>query len=78
MDGTRAVGEATVVVEGGTGPGDLNGDGVVNIEDLVLVTGHFGQTSNDPAWDPQANANGDGLVNITDLMIVTTNFGRVY
>jgi uncharacterized repeat protein (TIGR02543 family) len=74
MDGDRTV-TATFKANG---PGDLNGDGVVNIDDLTLVTSHFGQTSADPGWDPLADANGDGLVNIDDLTAVISNYGRSY
>jgi hypothetical protein len=56
-------------------PGDLNGDEVVNIDDLVLVTGHFGLSSRDAGWDPRADANGDGVVSIEDLVEVTGNYG---
>ena len=43
---------------------DLNGDGQVNILDLVLVAQNFGQAH------PQADLNGDGTVNIFDLITV--------
>ena len=38
---------------------DVNGDGVVNIQDLVLVSGQFGKTG-----EHVADVNGDGVVNI--------------
>ena len=43
-------------------PADLNGDGVVNIQDLVIVASALGKTEPD--------LNGDGVVNIQDLVIV--------
>ena len=56
--------------------GDLNGDGVVNITDLMLVSANFGKTTGDPDLDGRADANSDGAVNNTDLMIVIANFAR--
>ena len=47
---------------------DLNGDGKVNIQDLVIVASHFG-TSNSIA-----DVNGDGTVNILDLVAVANAF----
>ena len=44
---------------------DVNGDGVVNIQDLVLVASSFGQTGQN-----SADVNTDGVVNIADLVLV--------
>ena len=44
---------------------DMNGDGIVNIQDLVLVAGQFGETGKNGA-----DVNGDGVVNIQDLVLV--------
>ena len=46
-------------------PMDVNSDGVVNIQDLVLVAVHFGQTGQN-----SADVNGDSVVNISDLILV--------
>ena len=48
---------------------DVNGDGVVNIQDLVLVAGQFGKTG-----EHRADVNGDGVVNIQDLVLVAGAF----
>ena len=45
--------------------GDVNGDGAVNIQDLVAVAGAMGQTG-----ENDADVNGDGVVNIQDLVAV--------
>ena len=46
--------------------GDVNEDGVVNIQDLVIVANALGEAEPD--------LNGDGVVNIQDLVIVTNAF----
>ena len=50
---------------------DLNGDGVVNILDLVLVASHFGTTNT------TADLNADGTVDMNDLVIVANAWGSV-
>ena len=47
---------------------DVNGDGVVNILDLVQVANGFGKNTPD--------VNGDGVVNILDLVSVAGMFGQ--
>ena len=49
---------------------DVNGDGIVNIQDLVLVASHLGETGLSPG-----DVNGDGVVNIQDLVLVASHFG---
>ena len=51
--------------------GDVNQDGTVNILDLVLVAGRFGQSGQN-----SADVNGDGVVNILDLVLVAGAFGN--
>ena len=50
---------------------DVNGDGIVNILDLVKVSNAFGQRGPVPE-----DVNGDGIVNIQDLVWVSGAFGQ--
>ena len=50
---------------------DVNGDGAVNIQDLVQVAANFGATG-----ENAADVNGDGQVNIQDLVAVAAAFGE--
>ena len=47
---------------------DVNGDGVVNILDLVIVANGLGETEPD--------INGDGIVNILDLVVIAGEIGN--
>ena len=50
-------------------PADVNGDGVVNILDLVVVAQAFGKDG------LQGDVNGDGVVNVFDLVFVAGEIG---
>ena len=49
---------------------DVNGDGIVNIQDLVLVASHFAETGLSPG-----DVNGDGVVNVQDLVLIASHLG---
>ena len=54
---------------------DINKDGVVNIQDLVLVAASFGHPRDRNAeQDPDVNR--DGTVNVLDLVRVSNSFGK--
>ena len=52
--------------------GDVNGDQVIDIFDLVMVADQFGQKG----YDLIGDINSDGSVNIFDLVLVANYFGR--
>ena len=51
---------------------DVNGDGEVNILDLVRVASYFGKPVSDE--NAAVDVNGDGVVNILDLVVIANNF----
>jgi hypothetical protein len=50
---------------------DINGDGLVDVSDLLIVIGYWGSTIDSPA-----DINDDGIVNIHDLLMVFWNWGE--
>ena len=57
-------------------PGDVNGDGVVNVLDLIIIAKAFGSKTADPNWNENADLDKNGTVNIADLIMAARNFGR--
>ena len=58
------------VLEGPSAPalGDLNGDGDINVTDILQIISHWGQVHS------SADLNGDGNVSIVDLLILIENW----
>ena len=54
-------------------PWDINSDGVVDIQDLILVSNSFDDESSEY---PKADINKDGHVDIIDLLTVAAHFGE--
>ena len=52
-------------------PGDVNGDGIVNTEDLLLLLAAWGECQGCPE-----DLNGDGVVNTTDLLALLAAWGE--
>jgi surface protein len=52
--------------------GDVNGDGVVDSDDIVTITNVMAGVTTDPAIVARADVNGDGSVNIGDIVAVAS------
>ena len=64
-DITGALSESPKLVE------DVNNDGVINIQDLVIVASNFGKIGKN-----DADVNSDEVVNILDLILVASHLGE--
>jgi hypothetical protein len=53
-------------------PGDINGDGVVDVFDLLMLLGAWGNCG---AGQCPADLNGDGVVDVFDLLTLLANWG---
>ncbi len=60
---------------GGGVPGDVDGDGDVDLTDLSLLLATFGACDGDTAFNPAADFNADGCVDVADLSVLLGNFG---
>jgi hypothetical protein len=65
--------------------GDINGDGKVNLSDLVLLAKAYGSHRANydyqgepasPNWNSNADINGDGHVSLSDLSLLAKNYGK--
>ena len=62
--------KTTVVI-----PGDVNGDGTVDITDLTLIGEAYGTVEGDPDYNPSADLNCDDIIDIYDLEECGKNYG---
>jgi len=56
--------------------GDINGDGVVNILDAVIIAQAWGSTPSSPNWNIRADLNHDGKVDILDAVRIGLHWGE--
>ena len=72
FDGTVLLWTFPMLAEARVILADVNADGVVNIQDIVLIAASFGA-----AGENTADLNGDGVVNVQDLILIANTFGNV-
>ena len=55
---------------------DLNGDGLVDIYDNVILNSKIDSCQGDPNYDEKTDLNGDGCITMTDLEFFKKYFGK--
>lgn len=69
--------QARVVVGGRlVGIGDLNGDGSVNLNDLIVFARYFGTREGESGFDARFDLDGNGEVGFDDFLIFSRGFGQ--
>ncbi len=58
-------------------PGDIDGNGKVDLVDLILLAHAYGSRLGDPTWNPNADVAAPwGVINLADLVTVAMNYGK--
>jgi hypothetical protein len=57
--------------------GDLNGDKLCDIDDVIIVALAYASLPGDPRWNPIADLSGDGIIDIDDVILVALDFGKI-
>jgi len=70
---THTAGSVTVTI-----PGDLDGNGKVDLADFVRLALSFQSQAGQPKWNPNADVDGNGIVDQTDANILAQHYGQHY
>jgi uncharacterized protein (DUF2141 family) len=57
---------------------DLDGDGIVTMEDLNIAAQAFGSRPGSQNWNPIADTNGDSKIDLKDIAAVAKKYGEHY
>jgi|YelNatPaOPRAMG01_1025707.scaffolds.fasta_scaffold168319_1 hypothetical protein len=56
--------------------GDLDHDGNVDLNDVLIAVEAFGARPGHERWNSEADLNGDSVVSMADMIILVSNFGN--
>ena len=57
-------------------PGDVNGDGWVDVMDLLEMAFAYGSYPGHPSYDPNLDIDGNEFIDVMDLLIAAMNYGQ--
>jgi hypothetical protein len=55
---------------------DVNGDGIVDISDILDTALAFGATPGEPRWNPNCDIDDNGIIDISDILEVALHYGE--
>lgn len=56
--------------------GDANGDGLINLDDFLILASSYELSMGDPGYDGRADFNFDGRVDLDDFLLLAANYER--
>jgi hypothetical protein len=57
-------------------PGDINGDGTVDIYDAILLAGAYNVVPGSPKWNPNADLKADDVIDIYDAIMLANHYSQ--
>ena len=75
-DWEAARAELADIIEGASACPDLDGDGDVDVVDIMLVASRWHTTVGDPDYDPACDLDDDGDIDVVDIMLVAVHWGE--
>ena len=60
----------------GMSKGDVNDDGYIGIDDIVMAAERYGASRGDPNYEPKADVNDDGYIGIDDIVTMAELYGQ--
>ena len=78
MDGQPRVmyGRVDIGADELTWVGDIDGDGHVDVADLLVLASSWAKTTGQPGFNTVCDLNSDGSVNVIDLLYLADNWGK--
>ena len=58
--------------------GDLNGDGFINMDDVILLLNYVGNPTAHPANEDAADVNCNGVVNMGDVILLLNHVNNLW
>jgi hypothetical protein len=58
-------------------PGDVDGDGDVDLGDLAILLASYGTAEGDAGYNPAADLDGDGMIGLSDLAALLSVYGMI-
>jgi parallel beta-helix repeat protein len=58
--------------------GDIDGNFIVQLQDLVFLAQAYGSKSGDANWNPNADIDGNNVVGLSDLVALAQHYGQHY
>ncbi len=56
---------------------DINGDGAINLSDIMIVSKAFGSLRGDGMYSEECDLNSDSAVNMSDIMLIAAKFNTM-
>jgi len=58
--------------------GDITGDGLVDIDDIMVAAFAYGGYPGNPRWNPEVDMNNDKIIDIDDVVQIAINYGKTH